>query len=241
MANNSRISTLLLGNQIVTATGNSLYVNGVSVGSNITGLVTGGLLPFVAGFVNINSGNFNSQFIQFSQNFNSTPNVIGNLVNNSGDPLIAYNISGASISGFYLNLSDLLTTNNYYFDYLATTGLGFYNFALSVLSTVTNISTTGGGNGFGTITGIGSDGYIPKFTKDGSGIINSVASGSSTGIYISGNLNVQTITVPGANFRITSGQIQFWDPVAYSGNNTMPWRALGVYSGATVWSNPILD
>lgn len=222
------ISITGIGNVQVFQQGNTIQISGIS-------FTQGGTLPFAAGLVNINSGDYNSQFIQFSQNFNSIPNVIGNIINNNGDPLIAYNISGTSSSGFYLNLSDILITNNYYFDYLATTGAGFYNFALSLLSTASNIINNG------TITGGGSVGYLPQFNSNGTGLINSVVSGASTGIYISGSLNVNAITVPNANFRIQNGQIQFWDSVAFSGDNSRPWRALGVYDAMTLWSDPILD
>ena len=230
-------SQIRLNNTILSNNTGRLSVGGLSVLYS-GDLVTGGLLPITAGFININSGNYNSQFIQFSQNLNGVPSVVGNIINNSGDPIVAYSISGASISGFYLNLSDSLNTNNYFFDYLATTGAGFYNLALSFLSAAQSVINT---TNNGTITGGGSNAFIPKFNNNGSGLVNSIASGDSTGIYINGNLTFNSAIIPNASFRIKSGQIQCFDLVAYSGDSTRPWRALGVYNGATIWSDPILD
>lgn len=45
----------------------------------------------------------------------------------------------------------------------------------------------------------------------------------------------------GVTFRFSSAQFQMYDAVAAGGDLTHPWRALGMDSAQTVWSNPILD
>lgn len=198
-------------------------------------LGTGTTLGFDFGYVQVSSGSQQSQFIPFHQNFISVPNVYGQLINNSGDSLVAYCISGRSISGFYLNFSDSLTTNNYFYDFFATTGSGLYSFALSLITTQANIFSQG------TITGVGTRNFITKFTTDGSGITNSQISENATGVYITGNLIASGMTIPNGTIRIKDGQLQSFDLAAWSGDPTMPWRALGVNNGLTIWSDPILD
>ena len=95
---------------------------------------TGSILPFIFGNTNLTSGSTNSTFITFPQSFLSTPIVIGNLMNNSGDPIFGYQVSGIVSSGFYINFSEILHTNNYFFQYLATTGLNYVELANSSAS-----------------------------------------------------------------------------------------------------------
>lgn len=69
----------------------------------------------------VNLGNFNNQFISFTQNFASPPIVLGELNNNSGNSIIYHQISGVSTSGFTLLLSDNLNSP-YSFNYIAWSG-----------------------------------------------------------------------------------------------------------------------
>ncbi len=62
--------------------------------------------------------------IEFGFTFPSIPKVIGTLKNNSGEPIMLYHISGISNTGFGINFSDTIISNNYSFEYLATTGDG---------------------------------------------------------------------------------------------------------------------
>lgn len=121
------------GNVTITQAGNDITISGNTTSSSG--------LPFAIGNVNITSGIENSQFIQFTQNFSAVPIVLGNIFNNSGNNIVGFQTSGISTSGFYLNLTEALTTNNYYFQYLATTGLGFFNLATSLIGQVTAITS----------------------------------------------------------------------------------------------------
>lgn len=105
------------------------YVYGLSAASGST-------LPFIFGNSNIVTGSGNSQFIQFNQNFLGAPIVLGNISNSNNDPMVSFFTSGISTSGFYLTFSDALTTNNYRFHYLATTGSGFYDIATSLVNQI---------------------------------------------------------------------------------------------------------
>lgn len=166
--NNNSISGAIkiadAGNVTVTQVGNTITISGNS-------LTSGSTLPFIFGNVNIVSGSGNSQFIQFSQNFAATPIVLGNIFNNSGDGIVGFNTSGISNSGFYLNLSDTLATNNYYFQYLATTGLGYYELALSTLNQTTTNATSAqslmiSGNPEGRLAAISGSTCIDWFNYD---------------------------------------------------------------------------
>ena len=120
----------ITGGNYLTGVLNLTTANGISIIQNGTTVqfgTTGTSLPFIFGNASINSGSGNSQFIEFTQTFSKAPIVLGNFVNSSGDDIVGFNISGASTSGFYLHLTDVLATNNYSFHYLATTGLGYFD------------------------------------------------------------------------------------------------------------------
>lgn len=72
------------------------------------------------GIYQIPSGVNNSNFIQFSGTFSAAPVVIGSIKNvGSGDPILGFNVSGISTSGFYLNFSDTVPSSGYLFNYFA--------------------------------------------------------------------------------------------------------------------------
>ncbi len=138
----------------VLQSGNGFQISGGAATS-------GDSLPFVFGNINISSGVEESQFIQFKQNFSASPIVLGNLLNNSGDPIVGYHTSGVSTSGFFLSLSDSVLTQNYFFHYLATTGSGFYNIG-STSSSIVIISGSGGTGGGANIVGGTSGQFLTK-------------------------------------------------------------------------------
>lgn len=69
----------------------------------------------------LNSG-INHQFISFNSPFSSIPIVLGEIVNNSGEDIVTHQISGLTISGFHVALSNNLESNNYKFNTLAWSG-----------------------------------------------------------------------------------------------------------------------
>lgn len=116
------ISLTGTGNISIVQSGNTIWISGRGIIADT--------LSTIIGNSPISTGQF-SPFIQFPRNFDSNPIVIGNIYNLSGDPITAHQISGTSTSGFYVNLSDYLTTDNYKFSYIATTGTGFFNLGSS--------------------------------------------------------------------------------------------------------------
>jgi hypothetical protein len=102
------------------------YANGIVSISGTAG-ASANTVPLIMATYNIASGDGVSQFIGFAQSFASKPNVAGSIINNSGDPIMAYVISGISTSGFYLIFSEITPNNNYAFSYLAMAGSGLIN------------------------------------------------------------------------------------------------------------------
>ena len=105
------------------------------IGGGGTTIVTGNSVRFAIGSYNFLSGQNDSTFINFGGDFLISPNIIGNLANNSGEPILAFQLSGISSSGFYVNLTDTVTGNNYNFNYMAITGNGFLGLGGGFLST----------------------------------------------------------------------------------------------------------
>ena len=142
----------LTGTVLVSGSGNICVsqVNNI-IQISITG--SGSYLPVVFGNINLPSGGDGTGFIPFGQTFPAIPIVIGSVVNNSGDAIIAVQISGITTSGFGLNFSDTLTTVNYYYDFMATTGSGGYNLFTSNIGVGSSQQTVQSG---GSLTLIGS-------------------------------------------------------------------------------------
>ena len=113
------------------------YFSSISgqAGGGGTTIVTGNSVRFAIGSYNFLSGQNDSTFINFGGDFLISPNIIGNLANNSGEPILAFQLSGISSSGFYVNLTDTVTGNNYSFNYMAITGSGFLGLGGGFLST----------------------------------------------------------------------------------------------------------
>ena len=99
----------------------------VGGGGSLSGglVLTGNAIQFAIGTYNFLSGQNDSTFISFGGNFPVPPLLVASLNNSSGEPILAFHFSGINTSGFYTNLTDTVTGNNYYLNYIATTGSGF--------------------------------------------------------------------------------------------------------------------
>lgn len=87
--------------------------------SNPSGYITSSSVSISKKYI-IPSGDISTGFIPFGYTFASLPIVVGNIVNNSGDPIIALYISDIKTSGFSLVGSAELLTNNYSYYYRAS-------------------------------------------------------------------------------------------------------------------------
>ena len=170
---------------------------------NISGIASPSL-PFIFNTYSFGSGEASNQFIPFGNNFSINPSVVGNLINDSGDPILACHISGINTSGFYLNFSDTLNTNNYLYKYYATTGTGYFDI--------------GGGS-----TPTSSSVYSPKIVTNNYGLTSSddvvvfnkiagitgtlpIANGGGK-LYIIKNINVGSLLITGNGLDTIDGQI----------------------------------
>lgn len=162
-----------IGGTQVFVSGNTIFISGGAGGGGIT--TGGGLLNFAFQLsTGLPVGNENP-FISFpSPGFSSPPFVIYSLANNSGNAILASQLSGVTSAGFNLSLSAAPTTSNYFLSYMATTGTGIQYLGGS---------SSAGGGGSSTITVSGSS-VIPiaNFT----GIGGAIVFVSGTTIFISG-------------------------------------------------------
>lgn len=170
---------------------------------NISGIASPSL-PFIFNTYSFGSGEASNQFIPFGNNFLITPSVVGNLVNNSGDPILGCHISGINTSGFYLNFSDTLNTNNYLYKYYATTGTGYFElgggstptsssvYSPRVVNINYSLSTNDDVVVFDKIAGI--TGTLPAANGGGK-------------LYIIKNINVGSLLITGNNLDTIDGQI----------------------------------
>lgn len=149
-------------NIIITQQGNNSFSIASTASSGPTGenFLIQDKIAFEFASSNIQSGNSYSQFIQFPQSFEIIPGVLASVYNNSGDAVFGWQLSGISRSGFYVDFSDTINTNNYNVCYLTTTGSGYFELLKNVSASnngVTGISVTGGNSISGAIlfTGIG--------------------------------------------------------------------------------------
>jgi hypothetical protein len=115
----------------ITSSGQTIYVSGLT-GASMAARLDSKILS---------SGTIDTQFIQFPSNFPQPPIVIGSMVNNSGDSIFAFSLSGISTSGFYVNTTETIRTANYKFNYIATTGSGLLNIGSSASSLRELLST----------------------------------------------------------------------------------------------------
>lgn len=76
-----------------------------------------------AGSGAIGSGVY-TQFVDFGSIYQTPPLVFAQLVDNIGDPLLSYYVSGISTSGFNLVFSNYTSSSGYSINYLCSTGLG---------------------------------------------------------------------------------------------------------------------
>ena len=208
------ISTTNYKFDYIATTGDS-YINGVLQGLNtgaLTGIfyprydnplgyLTSGSLtgtsanPFVIAQYSVPTGEISTGFISFGYTFLDIPKVVGTFVNNSGDPLLVFDLSGVTTTGFYINCSDVISTTNYKFDYFASTGNGYVSLVNGVV--------VGGGQDTGSLTGA----FYPRFSNPNAylttGSLSGVNNLNVTGTVLSGNIfltGIGTITLT------TSGQ-----------------------------------
>jgi len=90
---------------------------------NVSGHTLDGYTGSFLGSIQINSG-ISSQFIGYGYNYNAIPHVFPQLINNSGDPLLEYYVSGRSTSGFNIVFSNTVGTSGYSLSYFGFTGTG---------------------------------------------------------------------------------------------------------------------
>ena len=119
------------------------HINWLQISGQIGAIAGGGsigsAIQFAIGSYNFLSGQNDSTFISFGGNFPRTPTIVGNLTNNSGEPILAFHLSGIASSGFYVNLTDTVTGNYYNFNYMATTGSGFVNLGGTTAQTTLDV------------------------------------------------------------------------------------------------------
>lgn len=161
-------------------------------------------LPFEARSVNLTSGN-DTRFIPFNTTYTIVPIVVGNLVNNSGEPLFDFNISGIKTSGFSLNFGATLNSNNYIFDYFATTG------PTQIGGTGLYLTITGGIQLSGVVNVTGQGGLLVY--QQGQNIIFSGGAGSSSSVnFSSGNLIYVSKGVNATDNRAGISKYDFFQP-----------------------------
>lgn len=128
-------------------------------------------------------------------NLQSTGSNLYNLINNFSG---VFNSSGTQ----YTNSINTLTTN------LASTGSTLQS-KISLLQTYTGVS----------ITGLGTNNYIPRFTSDGTGLVNSSIIDSGT------NISTMGITLTGNTLVANSGNVTVGTPIL---DLNQGWNAAGV-------------
>jgi hypothetical protein len=154
-----------IGGLVVSTSGQNILFSGGAGGGG--GAVITGTWPVVLNTYDFPSGSTSSTFISFGYTFGAVPKVFGTLWNNSGDPILGYEISGTNTTGFYLVLSDTAVSNNYHFDYFATTGSGILNLGFGSADNL--VYTTGDQNISGEklfFNNIGADVILPVSDTD---------------------------------------------------------------------------
>lgn len=103
-------------------------INQIQLGNYITGVVSGVVSNILVSGQNVHGASVfaytgfqiasgvDNQFIGYGYTFSSKPLVEATLINNSGDPILVFGISGKSNSGCYIQLSNITTTSNYFVD-----------------------------------------------------------------------------------------------------------------------------
>ena len=191
------------GNVAVTVDGQNINISGVTPD-----------LPFIFNRYNLPSGNSSTGFIPFYYSFSVAPQVVGSLVNNSGDNLIPHYVSGINQSGFYLSFSNDLSTNNYQYHYYATTGTGYLAMGGGGMASSSNDNVTTVTNNYN----IGETDDIVIFNKTTAitGILPAINGLNKS--YILKNINVGELFVSGIYAQTIDGQtsqaLTQWDSMS---------------------------
>ncbi len=219
------------GNSFVYVSSNQIYISGNSndainlsgnlalTGTNLYNIITGlsGQLTNVSSGLSILINTYSLPtgdsgiFVPFNVVFQTKPSVIGNLINNSGDPILAYQLSGINTTGFYINFTESITNTNYSFNYFATTGTGLINLGVG---------------GAGNITITGNYALVTDLQTTGTNLqnqINNLGGGGAINSYLSS----------GARFYIISGQNPEGIVSAYSGSICTDWYSGIIYMKLT--------
>ena len=134
MAHEVSLNTLILSGQYITATGSTIYVNGIPL-SETSGTALVGLINGISGQLNVTGSNLQSSLKTLSGNLASTGSIIAGI---SGQ----FNISGSNLQNAINTLSGNLGSTGSYFLSHITTGISVTGGI--AITGATNISGIGG-------------------------------------------------------------------------------------------------
>jgi hypothetical protein len=223
-----------LGGTLIFTSGGFLFVSGAGagVGGNVYS-VSGNFGSYINFDLRYNialSSGVESQYIPFTSGFGGVPFVLYSVLNNSGDSILASQVSGITTGGFNVVFSAAPRTANYLLNYMATTGNGFGALGIGTIITGTagvsyispSLSYIGNGISFnissptgyytwsGSGTGINATGILPTPSSE-SGYSFTVKNQSQNGwLVISGNIDCG---YPGGSQSMTIyplGSYSFW-------------------------------